>query len=221
MPSASASSWLTVEANNGFQMYLSINKISAPPIQIINRSISFTAKMSPNNSPIISNRIVVRKPITTKPTARDECANKPNNASPGSFVVFWSFKSISAIADEIKKTENAIFNSKKKAIVTPRSAEWDNVSPKKDNLLQIIKHPRGPVTNAIPIPAIKALIKKSSNIYCFLFIVPSGEWVWSCLCSYTDKIVEARSPNSSWYLLLLATDWGVPEQQTCPLRQTT
>jgi hypothetical protein len=27
-----------------------------------------------------------------------------------------------------------------------------------------MKHPRGPVTIAMPIPAIKALIKKSSNI---------------------------------------------------------
>ena len=44
--------------------------------------------MSPNNNPIISNRMNVKKPITTKPTARDECANKPNKASPGSFVVF-------------------------------------------------------------------------------------------------------------------------------------
>ena len=44
---------------------------------------------------------------------------------------------------------------------------------KKDNLLQIIKHPKGPVIKAIPIPAIKALIKKSSNILLFRFIVPS------------------------------------------------
>ena len=85
-------------------MYLSINKISAPPIQIINRSISFTAKISPNNSPIISNRIEVRKPITTNPTARDECANKPNNASPGSLVVFEVLKVSVRLLMKLKKS---------------------------------------------------------------------------------------------------------------------
>ena len=48
--------------------------------------------------------------------------------------------------------------------VTPSKAECARVSPKYDNLLQITKHPRGPVTIAMPSPAIKALIKKSSNI---------------------------------------------------------
>ena len=43
-------------------------------------------------------------------------------------------------------------------------AEWDRVSPKYESLLHITKHPSGPVTIATPIPAIKALIKKSSNI---------------------------------------------------------
>ena len=50
------------------------------------------------------------------------------------------------------------------AIVTPSKAEWASVSPKYDNLLQTTKQPRGPVTKAIPKPATKALIKKSSNI---------------------------------------------------------
>ena len=49
-------------------------------------------------------------------------------------------------------------------MVTPSNAEWDNVSPKKDSLLQIIKQPIGPVTKAIPVPANNALIKKSSSI---------------------------------------------------------
>ena len=39
-----------------------------------------------------------------------------------------------------------------------------SVSPKNDSLLQTTKHPNGPVTRAIPTPAIKALNKKSSNI---------------------------------------------------------
>ena len=55
-------------------------------------------------------------------------------------------------------------NSIVKANVTPNKAEWARVSPKYDNLLQITKQPSGPVTKATPIPATKALIKKSSNI---------------------------------------------------------
>ena len=38
------------------------------------------------------------------------------------------------------------------------------VSPKYDSLLQTIKLPSGPVINAKPIPAAKALTIKSSNI---------------------------------------------------------
>ena len=48
--------------------------------------------ISPNNNPITSNLIDVKKPKITKPTARDECANKPNKASFGSFVFFCNFK---------------------------------------------------------------------------------------------------------------------------------
>ncbi len=111
------------------------------------------------------NRIDVKNPITTRPTAKEEWANKPNKASPGNFVVCCNFKSISATTDEIKKTENAMLISKNTDIVTPNKAAWANVSPKKDNLLQIMKQPKGPVTNAIPTPAINALIKKSSNMF--------------------------------------------------------
>ena len=120
--------------------------------------------MSPNSNPIRSKRIKDKKLITTKPTAKDECASNPNKASPGKFVVFCNFNKINATAEETKKTDKAILISKEKAKVTPNSAEWDRVSPKKDNLLQITKQPRGPATKAMPIPAIKALIKKSSNI---------------------------------------------------------
>ena len=38
------------------------------------KSISLTASISPNNNPIISNLIDVKKPKITKPTAKDECA---------------------------------------------------------------------------------------------------------------------------------------------------
>ena len=48
---------------------------------------------------------------------------------------------------------------------TPNKAEWANVSPKNDKRLQTTKHPSGPATKAIPMPAIKALIKKSSSIF--------------------------------------------------------
>ena len=123
IPSASASSLLTVEANNGFQIILRIKRIIDPPNQIINKSISFTASISPNNKPMISNLIEDKKLITTKPTANDEWANKPSKASPGNFVVFCNFKSISATAEEIKKTEKATLILKKNPIVTPNKAE--------------------------------------------------------------------------------------------------
>ena len=118
-----------------------------------------------------------RNPITTNPIAKDECANSPNKASPGSFVVFCNRNRIKAIADETNKTEKEIFISKEKASVTPNNAEWANVPAKKDNLPQITKQPRGPVTNAKPRPAVSALMKKSSNIYFLVSIVPSVEWV--------------------------------------------
>ena len=141
-----------------------IKRIKAPPIQINNRSFWLTANISPNSNPITSNLIEDKKPITTRPTANDEWANKPNKASPGNLVVFCNLNNIIAITEETTNTEKAILMSKKTAIVTPSKAEWDNVSPKKDNLLQIMKQPMGPVTKAIPIPANNALIKKSSSI---------------------------------------------------------
>ena len=113
---------------------------------------------------MISNLINVKKPITTKPTASDEWASSPSKASPGKLVFLSSFTKINAIIDEVINIATAILKSRVYAIVTPSKAEWARVSPKYDNLLQTTKHPRGPVTKAIPIPATKALIKKSSNI---------------------------------------------------------
>ena len=121
-------------------------------------------RISPKRKPMISKRIKDKNPITTNPTANDECAKRPRRASPGNLVFFCNFNKIRAIIDDIIKTERAILTSKVKARVTPKRAECANVSPKKASLLQIIKHPSGPVTKAIPIPAINALIKKSSNI---------------------------------------------------------
>ena len=82
---------------------------------------------------------------------------------------FWSCIKNKAITDEVIKTDKAILNSRENAIVTPSKAECAKVSPKYDSLLQTTKHPNGPVTKATPIPANKALIKKSSNILIFLF----------------------------------------------------
>ena len=124
--------------------------------------------MSPNNKAITSNLIEVKKPITTSPTANEAWANRPNKASFGNFVYFCNCNNKIAKTAEIIKTENAILISKNKAMVTPNSAEWANVPAKKDNLLQTTKHPSGPVTSEIPIPAISALVKKSSNIIIFL-----------------------------------------------------
>ena len=64
--------WKPLFANKGFQINLSIIKITAPPIHTTNISLGVTANMSPNNRPIISNLIKVKKPITTNPTANEE-----------------------------------------------------------------------------------------------------------------------------------------------------
>ena len=53
---------------------------------MINKSISFTARISPNNKPITSNLIVVKKPITTKPTAMKSGLIDLISASFGKFV---------------------------------------------------------------------------------------------------------------------------------------
>ena len=137
--------------------------------------------MSPNNKPITSNLIEDKNPMTTSPTANDEWANKPNRASPGSLVVFCNLNNIIAIIEEITNTEKAILISKKTAIVTPSKAEWDNVSPKKDSLLHIIKQPIGPVTKATPKSANNALIKKSSSIIYLLFSFNSPVWRMSMI----------------------------------------
>ena len=53
-----------------------------------------------------------KKPITTRPTANDECARRPSKASPGRLVLFWRLIKIRAIKAEIIKTDNAMLNSK-------------------------------------------------------------------------------------------------------------
>ena len=78
---------------------------------MINKSSVVTANISPNKSPIISKRINVKKPITTNPTAKEECANRPSKASPGKLVFFCNWIKIKAIKDEIINTERAMFNS--------------------------------------------------------------------------------------------------------------
>ena len=62
------------------------------------------------------------------------------------------------------KTDKVIFVLNAYASVTPSNAECDNVSPKYDKRLHITKQPSGPAIIAIPTPAIKARVKKSSNI---------------------------------------------------------
>ena len=94
------------------KLILSIININAPPVHTTKMSLVVTANMSPNNNPIISNLIKVKKPITTNPTANEEWAKRPSKASPGKFVFFWSCINIKAITDEIKNTERAIFKSK-------------------------------------------------------------------------------------------------------------
>ena len=66
------------------------NKISIyTDHEIFNRfhKKKFKQKFS-NKSPITSNRMKDKKPITTSPTANDECAKRPSKASPGRLVLF-------------------------------------------------------------------------------------------------------------------------------------
>ena len=140
--------------------------------------------MSPNSKPIISKRIKERKPTRTKPTAILECARIPNKASLGNLVFFCKLKRSTAIMLEIKKTEREIFMLKDRANATPSKDECDKVSPKYDNRRHITKHPKGPVTIAIPMPAIKALTKKSSNIILQYFHLSS---VCVHVYAYTKK----------------------------------
>ena len=60
----------------------------APPIQTTAISLTLTASISPNKSPIKSNLMVAKRPITTNPIAKDEWANRPSKASAGKFVFF-------------------------------------------------------------------------------------------------------------------------------------
>ncbi len=54
----------------------------------------------------------------------------PNNASPGSFVLFCKLNKSNATIPETKNTDKEMLMLKEKAKVTPRSAECDKVSPK-------------------------------------------------------------------------------------------
>ena len=72
------------------------------------------------------------------------------------------------LALSLKKVKEILI-LKENANVTPKSAECDKVSPKYAKRRQITKHPNGPVTIATPIPATKALTKKSSNIISLFF----------------------------------------------------
>ena len=123
IPSASANSKLTVDANKGFQMIFNTIRIIAPPIHTRIMSLTLTASISPNKSPIKSNLIVAKRPITTKPIAKDECASNPSKASDGKLVVFCNFNKINATIDEITNTDNAILISVVYDKVTPNKAE--------------------------------------------------------------------------------------------------
>ena len=72
IPSAEARSKLTVAENNDFQIKYKITKIIKPPIHTRAMSSTVTDKISPNSNPIISKRILDKKPIKTKPIARVE-----------------------------------------------------------------------------------------------------------------------------------------------------
>ena len=165
MPSASASSKFTVEANRGFQIYHKTNSISPPPIQTASMSFVFTDSISPNKTPIISNLINDKKPSITNPIAKEEWDINPSKESPAKLVVFCNLSKSKATREETAKIVIETLILKVIESKTPNKAEWANVSPKNDNRLQTTKHPNGPATKAIPMPAISALTKKSSNIF--------------------------------------------------------
>ena len=109
-----------------------------------------------------------KNPKTTNPMAKDECERSPSSASPAKFVVFCNLNKINATNDETANIDSEMFISNDIDNITPNNAECASVSPKNESLRHTTKHPRGPVTRAIPIPAISALNKKSSKIVILL-----------------------------------------------------
>ena len=123
IPSASASSKFTVEANKGFQIYDNTISISAPPIQMVSKSFVFTESISPNKTPIMSNLINDKKPNISSPIARDEWDIKPSKESPAKLVVFSSLSKSSATRDETTKIVREILMLKDIESKTPNKAE--------------------------------------------------------------------------------------------------
>ena len=123
IPSASARSKFTVEANKGFQIYDNTISISAPPIQIASKSFVFTDRISPNKIPIMSNLMNDKKPNINNQIARDECDINPSKASPARLVVFSSLNKSSATKDETAKIVKETFILNDIESSTPNNAE--------------------------------------------------------------------------------------------------
>ena len=71
-----------------------------------------------------------RKPINTRPIARDECASSPSSESPANFVLFCKLIKSNATVPEIINTDRDMLKLKAYASVTPSKAECAKVSPK-------------------------------------------------------------------------------------------
>ena len=65
-----------------------------------------------------------------------------------------------------------------------------------------MKQPKGPVIKAIPIPANKALIKKSSNMIIAFGLLFHLENEYDHVYAHIKIRFEARSPNNSLYFRL-------------------
>ncbi len=130
---------------------------------MISISVTDVAKISPNSTPMMSTRTQLINPRTTNPSAKVEWESRLSTESAGSIVRFWINRRDSATKAETKNTTKVVLLLINKESATPRSAACDIVSPKNASLRQTIKQPRGPATIAIPTPATRARIKKSSS----------------------------------------------------------
>ncbi len=130
MPSASATSSLTVDAISGRQSQTSAASTKTPPPQISAISVRVTARMSPNRKAIRSILTQVMKATSTRPIAKAEWERMPSSASADSDWRLCSARSSSDTTTATPKTAISRLIWKNSDSATPSSAECAIVSPK-------------------------------------------------------------------------------------------
>ncbi len=130
MPSASASSTLTVPASSGRHSQAMMPTTMIPPIQTIATSVGVTARMSPKRKAMRSNRTQVMKATMTRPIASVAWLRMPSSASADSPWRFCRTIRISETSAATTKTLTIRLSEKNSDSATPSNAEWAMVSPK-------------------------------------------------------------------------------------------